>query len=107
MIWMRPTQLDQPMAAWPNSGPPGLPENLRGPQKGLSGPKRALLGAPGVLLRSLEGPEHMVWMRPTQLDRPMVVWPKSGPLGLPEVLWGPQKGLSGPKRALLGAPGVP
>ena len=100
MIWMRPTQLDQPVAVGPKLGSPGLPKALRGPQKGLSGPKRALLGAPGALLRSLEGPEHMVWMRSTQLDRPMVVWPKSGPLGLPEVLWGPQKGLSGPKRAL-------
>ena len=46
MIWMRPTQLDQPVALGPKLGPPGLPKDLRGPQKGLSGPKRALLGAP-------------------------------------------------------------
>ena len=45
---MWPTQLDQPVAVGPKSGPPGLPKALRGPKKGLSGPKWALLGAPGV-----------------------------------------------------------
>ena len=49
MIWMRPTQLDQPVVLGPKSGPPGPPESLRGHQKGLYGPKWALLGAPGVL----------------------------------------------------------
>ena len=41
-------QLDQPVALGPKLGPPGLPRALRGSQRGLSGPKRALLGAPGV-----------------------------------------------------------
>ena len=65
MIWMRPTQLDQPVALGPKLGAPGLPKDLRGPQKGLSGLKRAFLGAPGVQKRSLKGPKHMVWMRLT------------------------------------------
>ena len=30
MIWMRPTQLDQPVAVGPKSGPPGLPRDLQG-----------------------------------------------------------------------------
>ena len=82
--------------------PPGAARGPPGPQKGLFGPKRALLGAPAVLLRSLKGPKHMVWMRPTQLDQPVAVGPKSGPPGLPTDLRGLQKGLFGPKRALLG-----
>ena len=77
MIRMRPTQLDQPVALGPKFGPPWLPKDLRGPQKGLSGPKRALLGALGVPQRSLKGPKHMVWMRPTQLDQPVAAWTKS------------------------------
>ena len=48
IIAMWPTQLDQPVAAGPKSGPPGLPKDLRGPQKDLSALKQALLGAPGV-----------------------------------------------------------
>jgi len=48
ILAMWPTQLDQPVAVGPKSGPPRLPKDLRGPQKGLSEPKRALLGAPGV-----------------------------------------------------------
>ena len=33
---------------------------------GLLGPKRALLGAPGVLKGPPEGTKHMLWMRSTQ-----------------------------------------
>jgi hypothetical protein len=36
------------VALGPKLGPPGLPKDLRDPQKGLSGSKWALLGAPGV-----------------------------------------------------------
>ena len=46
---MWPIQLDQPVAVRPKSGPPGLAMALLGPQKGLYGPKGALLWAPGVL----------------------------------------------------------
>ena len=65
MIWIRLCQTDQPVAVGPKSGPWGLPKDLRGPHKGLSGLKRAFLGAPGVQKRSLKGPKHMVWMRLT------------------------------------------
>ena len=51
--------------------------------------------------------EHMIWIRLSQTDQPVAVGPKVGPPGPFEDIWGPQKGLSGPKRALLGAPGVP
>ena len=54
---------------WAKIRPTGAARGPPGHQKGLSGPKWALLGAPGVPYWSLEGPEHMVWMRPTQLDR--------------------------------------
>ena len=49
VVTMSPTQLDQPMAVRSKSGPPGLPKDIQGPRKGLSGLKRALLGAPRVL----------------------------------------------------------
>ena len=45
---MRVIPLDQPVTVGPKTGHPGHSEALRGPQKGLSRPKRALLGAPGV-----------------------------------------------------------
>ena len=34
--------------SWDQIWPPRLSEDLRGPKKGLLGPKRALFGAPGV-----------------------------------------------------------
>ena len=34
---MSPTQLHHPMAVGPKSGPPGLPKDLQGPQKGFLG----------------------------------------------------------------------
>ena len=51
--------------------------------------------------------EHMIWIRLSQTDQPVAVGPKVGPPGPIKDIWGPQKGLSRPKRALLGAPGVP
>merc|ERR1712175_56975 len=57
----------------PKLGPPGLPKDLRGPQKGLSRPKWALLGPPGVPKWSRKGPEHMIWIRPTQFDQPVAL----------------------------------
>ena len=47
---------------------------LRGPQKGLSRPKRALLGALGVPYRSVKGPKHVIWMRPNQTQCVEVFW---------------------------------
>ena len=38
----------------------------------------------------------MLWIWPTQLDQPVTVETKSGPLGPSEDLQGPQKGLFGP-----------
>ena len=48
VVTMCPTQASQSGAVGTKSGPSGPSEDLRGPQKGHSGPKRALLGAPGV-----------------------------------------------------------
>ena len=60
------------------------------------GPKRALLGAPGVPQRSLKGPKHMVWMRPTQLDQPVAFGIKSGPRGCPRTSGAPNRGFGVP-----------
>ena len=54
------------------------------------------LGAPGVPKRSLKGPKHMVWMWPTQLDKPVAVEPKSGPRGCPVPPKGPFWAETGP-----------
>ena len=75
---------------------PGLAKDVQGPPKGSFGPKRALLGAPGVPLRSVKRQEHMVYMQSIQLDQPVAVGTKSGHLRPPEDLRGPQKGLLGP-----------
>merc|ERR1712020_54522 len=95
--------------SWTNQwqlGPNQAPQGCPGPS---GAPKGAFLGqngpfwGPRECCRSSIGPEHLIWMRPTQLDQTVALGPKLGPPGLPKDLWGPQKGLSGPKRALLGA----
>ena len=96
VVTMSPTQLDQPATVGTKSGTPGLAKDVRGPQKGSFGPKRGLLGAPGVPLRSVKRQEHMVYMQSIQLDQPVAVGTKSGHLRPPEDLRGPQKGLLGP-----------
>ena len=48
---------------------------------------------------SLKGPEHMIWMLPTQLDQPVAVETKSGSLGPSEDLQGPPR----TSRALKGS----
>ena len=93
---MSPTQLDQPATVGTKSGTPRLAKDVRDPQKGSFGPKRGLLGAPGVPLRSVKRQEHMVYMQSIQLDQPVAVGTKSGHLRPPEDLRGPQKGLLGP-----------
>merc|ERR1712212_610710 len=97
---MWPTQLDQPVALGPKSGPPGLP---KGPFWAKTGP---FWGPRSAVEVSQGGRAH-------DMDAAHPVGPTSGtwaqirPPGLPKDVRGPQKGLSGPKRALLGAPGVP
>ena len=86
---------------------PGSSEDLRGPQKGHFGQKRALLGPPGAQKGPDTRSKCVVSMSPAQADQLGAVGTKSGPPGPSEDLRGPQKGHSGPKRALLGAPGVP
>ena len=81
-----------------------------GPQKGLLGPKRALLGAPGV---PIEVPEHMTSMLPTQLDQSVTVGTKLWPWGLLRTSralrgpLGPPKGLFGPLGVLIWPQGGP
>ena len=77
-----------------------------GPQKGPFGPRKALLGAPeglGVPWGACFWP-NCHWL--VQRDDPHpyhVLGPLHGPLWHS---WGPQKGPFGPRKALLGAPGV-
>ena len=76
---------------------------LLGPKRALLGPKRALLGALGAWKRPNTRSKCLVTMIPTRSDQLAAVGTKSGPPGPSGSLWGPQKVLSGPKRALLGA----
>ena len=88
-------------------GPLGPSEDLGGPQKGLLGPNRALLGPPVAQ----KGPDNrskcVLTMSLTQAGQWGAGGTKSDSPRPSEDLRGPQKGHSGPKRALLGAPGVP
>ena len=100
---MTPIQSDQLAAVGTKSGPRGPSQDLQGPQKGHFGPKRALLGPLGAQGRPNTRAKCMVTMTPTQSDQLAAVWTKSGPRGPFKTLADPQKGLLGPKRALLGA----
>ena len=51
---------------------------------------------------SLKGPEHMIWMLPTQLDQPVAVGTKLEPLGPSKDLQSPLRTPRAPKRAFLG-----
>ena len=90
--------------SWDQIWSPGA---LRGPQKGHFVPKRALLGSLWTQKGSDTRSKCVVTMSPAQTGQSGAVGTKSGPPGPSEDLRGPQKGHSGPKRALLGAPGVP
>ena len=105
MIWAMMIWADQSVAVGTKSSPQGPTEDLWGSQKGLLGPKRALLGAPGVPQRSLKRPEHTIWMLPTQLDQPVAVGTKSGSFVPSEDLQGPLRTSRAPKRAFLGLGG--
>ncbi len=52
VVTMSPAQLDYPMAVVPKSGPPGLPQDLRGPQNGFLG-QIGSFGAPMVTKKAL------------------------------------------------------
>ena len=103
-IAMTSTQSDQLTAVGAKSGPRGPSQDLQGPQKEHFGPKRALLGPPGAQGRPNTGAKCVVTITPTQSDQLAAVWTKSGPRGPFKTLGDPQKGLSGPKRALLEPP---
>ena len=102
MVTMIPTKSDQLVAVGTKFDPSWPSKDLWDPQKGLSGPKLAHLGALGAQKRPDTRPKCVVTMILTQSDQSAAVGTKSGPSGPSESLWGPQKGLSGPKRALLG-----
>ena len=101
MVTMIPTKSDQLVAVGTKFDPSWPSKDLWDPQKGLSGPKLAHLGALGAQKRPDTRPKCVVTMILTQSDQSAAVGTKSGPSGPSESLWGPQKGLSGPKRALL------
>ena len=61
------------------SGPFGPSKYLWDPQKGLSGPKEALLGARGAQDRPDIRPKCMVTMIPTQSDQLVAVGTKFDP----------------------------
>ena len=71
----------------------------------LLGPKRALLRALGARKRPNTRSKCLVTMIPAQSDQLAAVGTKSGPPGPYKTLWGPQKGLLGPKGPLLRALG--
>ena len=99
---MWPTQLDQPVALGPKSGPPGLPENLQGHQKWLSGPKTgprsALVVSWGDRAHGIDaahpvGPANgsLTQIRPPGVARGPLGTPKGPFLGQNGSFWGPQE----------------
>ena len=106
VVTMIKTQSDQSVTVGIKSEPFGPSKYLWDPQKGLSGPKLAHLGALGAQKRPDTRPKCVVTMILTQSDQSAAVGTKSGPSGPSESLWGPQKGLSGPNEPFWG-PGVP
>ena len=55
---------------------------------------------------SLKGPEHMIWMLPTQLDQPVAVGTKLEPLGPSKDLQGPLRTPRAPQKGLFGPLGL-
>ena len=74
--------------SWDQIWPPRPAEDLRGPQKGLLEPKRALLGA----IEVFKGPKCMILMRPTQAHCVKVFLMQFGPSRLFPKLSRGQKG---------------
>ena len=94
---MNPAQTGKWEAVGTKSGPPGPSEDLRVPQKGHFGQKRALLGPPGAQKGPDTRSKCVVGMSPTQTGQWEAVGTKSGPPGPSEDLRGPQKGHLGLK----------
>ena len=86
------------------SGTSGEPQ---GPPKGIFCPKRCPFGGPSSTVEVFEeaGAHDMDTAQPD--GSASGSWAQIRPLGAAQGPPGPQKGLSGLKRALLGAPGVP
>ena len=95
VVTIIPAQSDQSVAIWTKSGPPVPSETLWGPQKGLLGPKQALLRALGARKRPNTRSKCLVTMIPAQSDQLAAVGTKSGPLGPSETLWGPNRAFWG------------
>ena len=106
MVTMIPTKSDQLVAVGTKFDPSWPSKDLWDPQKGLSGPKLAHLGALGAQKRPDTRPKCVVTMILTQSDQSPAVGTKSGPSGPSESLWGPQKGHLGSKPALFGSMGT-
>ena len=85
----------------------GTSGERKGPPKGIFCPKRCPFGGPSSAVEVFEeaGAHDMDTAQPD--GSASGSWAKIRPPGALRGPLGPQKGLSGPKRALLGAPGVP
>ena len=100
VVSMSLTQTSQSGAVGTKSGTPGPSEDPKGAFRAKTGPFRTPRGPKGARYQVKVCGDHE-----SNPDGPIggswdQIWPS-------EDLWGPQKGNSGPKRALLGAPGVP
>ena len=92
VVSMSPSKADQSGAVGTKLGPSGPSEDLRGPQKGHFGQKRALLGPPGAQKGPDTRSKCVVSMSPTQAGQSGAVETKFGPSGPPE---SPKRGISG------------
>ena len=92
VVSMSPSKADQSGAVGTKLGPSGPSEDLRGPQKGHFGQKRALLGPLGAQKGPDTRSKCVVSMSPTQAGQSGAVGTKSGPSGPSE---GPKRGISG------------
>merc|ERR550525_1520081 len=103
---MRVIPLDQPVTVGPKKRPPRALRGPPGPPKGpfeaqtgpFGGPRSAIEVRLGAQAHDMDA-GHPVG--PTSDS-----WAKNRPPRALRGPWGPQKGLSRPKRALLGAPGL-
>ena len=95
MVTMIPTKSDQLVAVGTKFDPSWPSKDLWDPQKGLSGPKLAHLGALGAQKRPNTRSKCLVTMIPTQSDQLAAIGTKSGPPGPSETLWGPNRAFWG------------
>ena len=101
MIWMRPTQLDQPVAFGPKLGPPGLPRAPKraflgqngpflGPRRSLGSPGGPNLGPSATGWSSWVGRIHIMCLGPLRDHYGTPGAPKRACFGPERPLWGPQ-----------------